>query len=477
MPTTSGANFDLDSAVNTPLGQALGAAIRYVPGIAMNRGDKFTVKISGATFRDGEYFMFVDETVDGEDINADGDTADQAEAAQFISTLDAANGVTEVTFRITSDAITAGTKMIMISSNAAADTAAPMAETTNPLIRLNSSLVDGSAVSLTVVDSQDVGGTPLSGANDSTAGILINVEDQFEITFASATSVIDVNNGRTQFVEEGAANGIETSLITADDTDLDQSAGTITINNDSDNTVEDFVPNATGTLDLQLVDSSESFSGISLALSHLESDTNGDLIENAVTTSAVAAFDASGAVSVASAVIPLHAAAAETEDVIVTVDGTTVLNTRTIELQAQLTMGAGYNNYSAESTDWMTWDINGYQTKVRNFIDSSYYSSVLTVFNTSAIDAQVEADLTLNDGTAVPTITLPDIAAGVRSVVSASGLQALTAVDLSQGFTLNLTTTIPVANGDSIAWQNYRGTSNGQKLLPVIDNNAGSNAN
>lgn len=54
-------DMDLDSDINTPLGNALGTFITYSPGIALNIGDKLTFTLTNGTFRDTMYYLLVDE--------------------------------------------------------------------------------------------------------------------------------------------------------------------------------------------------------------------------------------------------------------------------------------------------------------------------------------------------------------------------------------------------------------------------------
>jgi hypothetical protein len=164
----------------------------------------------------------------------------------------------------------------------------------------------------------------------------------------------------------------------------------------------------------------------------------------------------------------------------VTVDETTVLNTRSFKISVVIDDVSHVDNNPnvtnkdrqdlGETADKMVWDINGYQAKIRNVANKpGTKTTAITLFNENALDAELTADITMDDGTVVPTVTLPNVKSGTRSVVTAAAMDEATGGALGTGsYTVQFTMTIPNADGDAVAFQE---TSRGSRVLPVVDNN------
>ena len=477
LAVTSAAGFDLDPAVASPLGNAIGRALAYNPSIALNDDDTFILNLSGATFTDTSIHLVVDEANAGGngvaiDVNADGDTTDVVEVAQEIN-RDAATGNPMMRI-VLADGLTADTQM-MIVENTTDVGATPMTETENPVITIDAG---ATAVTLAVTDAQTGSGIPLSAANAAPAP-LFAVRDQIAITFGQGTSTIDVNNARTQFVEEGAANDIET---TSNDTDLDQSASTITVANNIPPVgmpaIDDFIADAElNTLSLRLTDTA-AFASVNVAGGAVNFDDN-TAGWNATADGVDSVFTADGldAVTVlAAAAIPVQGTQA-TEDIIVDVDGT-VLKTRTIGLSATLDfVTPALADVSAEEANFITWGINGYQATIQDIRKSATYNTGITLYNNHpTLTAQVQVTaVDLKTGLTLGTADLKDIKPNTRQAIAASTIESKIPAAVGKAYRADLTTTIPTASGDCDAWQLFKGAS--IRTLPVADNNAGNDAN
>jgi hypothetical protein len=169
----------------------------------------------------------------------------------------------------------------------------------------------------------------------------------------------------------------------------------------------------------------------------------------------------------------------------VEVDEKTTLKTREFDIDVVIDDVNGDDNNPNIDTDKqdlddltnaMVWDINGYQAKVRNFANNpGVKTSVVTLFNENALDAELTADIVMTDGSIVPTITLPNVPAGQRSVVTGAMLDDATDGALGKNdYTVEFTMTIPSRDGDAVALQE---TTKGSRVLPVVDNSSANNAN
>jgi len=169
------------------------------------------------------------------------------------------------------------------------------------------------------------------------------------------------------------------------------------------------------------------------------------------------------------------------QDIVITVDGETILDPRKFDVSLVVNkVNKDDNNPNVSGDDnhdlgakkeSMEWGINGYQATIRNFINSTVYSSVATVFNENDKDSECVVDLTLNStGEKIANVKLDDLKVGVRNVITAKALEDKVDADLSSGYTLRITTNIPTSKADCQAWQNYNGTSNGTRNLTVESN-------
>ena len=475
LAVTSTAGFDLDPAVASPLGNAIGRALAYNPSIALNDDDTFILNLSGATFTDTSIHLVVDEANAGGngvaiDVNADGDTSDVVEIAQEIS-RDAATGNPMMRI-VLADGLTADTHM-MIVENTTDVGATPMTETENPVITIDSG---ATAVTLAVTDAQTGSGIPLSAANAAPA-TLFTVRDQIAITFGQGTSTIDANNARTQFIEEGAANDIET---TSNDTDLDQSASTITFSNNIPPTglapIDDFIADAElNTLTLTLTDTAV-FESVNIVGGAITFDDNSP-VWNAAVDGTDKIFSPRGIDAIISLTAIPTQGHSQTEDIIVDVDGT-VLKTRTIGLTAALDfVTPALADVSATESAFITWNINGYQATIQDIRKSSTYNTAITLYNNHPVlTAEVEVTaVDLKTGLTLGTATLKDIKPNSRQAIAASTIEGKIPAAVGKAYRADLTTTIPTASGDCDAWQLFKGAS--IRTLPVADNNAGNDAN
>ena len=474
---TSATGFDLDPAVNSPLGNAIGRAIAYTPSISLNDDDTFIFNLNGATFTDASIHLIVDEANAGGhgvpiDVNADGDTADVVEIAQEISrNVVTGNPMMRI---ILADGLTADTHMMIVENiTDVGDGASPMTETENPVITIDAG---ATAVTLAVTDAKTASGIPLSAANAAPTQ-LFALRKQIAVAFGQGTSTIDVNNARTQFIEEGAANDIET---TANDTDLDQSASTITFSNNIPPVglapIDDFIADAElNTLTLILIDTAV-FESVNIVGGAINFDDNSP-VWNAAVDGTNKTFSPRGLNAIVSLTAIPTQGNSQTEDIILDVDGT-VLKTRTIGIIAALDfVTPTLTDVSAAESAFITWDINGYQATIQDIKKSSTYNTSITLYNNHPVlTAEVEVTaVDLKTGLTLGTANLKDIKPNSRQAIAASTIEGKIPAAVGKSYRADITTTIPIASGDCDAWQLFKGVA--IRTLPVADNNARNDAN
>ena len=487
LAVTAAAGFDLDAAVPSPLGNAIGRALAYNPSIALNDDDTFVINLNGASFQDGSIHLIVEEANAGGngvaiDVNADGDKKDIVEVAQQISTDANGNPLMRI---VLSDGLTAGTHMMIVENatevenKAAGAVAALMTEAENPVIKIDAG---ATAVTLAVTDAQTGSGIPLSAAN-APAVPLFSVRNQIAVAFGKGTSTIDVNNARTQFVEEGAANDIESSI---NDTDLDQSASTITLSNNVPpvtvpltSPIEDIITDAKlKTLTLTLTDTA-GFESIDIA--HKAANFNNDNASwNAIGNGQNISFEVVAGDVLAklngSAQIP-NAGSSLTEDIILDVDGS-VLKTRTVGITAALDFTDSLlTSVSAEEPNFITWGINGYQATVHDIkLTAGTWNTSMTVYNNHpTLTGEVEVTaVDAATGLELGTAQMKDILPNTRRAIAASTIEKLIPATAGKTYRADITTTIPTMNGDCNAWQRFRDAF---RMVPVSDNNPKNDAN
>jgi hypothetical protein len=391
---TCAANMDLDTGVATPLGTAgLGSFITYTPGIALNIGDKLTFTLTNATFRDAAYFLLVDEDQAAVgDIDGDTVVTELQEVGNWIS---GGSGTSSVTIRIANYNVPATWVLYLVSSNAIANTGADVDVTAatdqNIIIRLNCGLTNGSLVTLKVENSEDVGGTPLTGA-DAPAATIIDVETQFAITFTRGTSIIDVTSPslRTNFIEEGGADDIITSV---NDTDLAASSGVVIVTNDANSSIEDFINLATYPAALELT--LGAVANIYTALDFGNARVYVDADAVSTTNGANYAFNAvTHIATVPAGVFTVAQGAVWTDDVYIGVDGINLLTTQVWPLTATVNFtNANITDPTATDLSFVTWTINGYQAVIPYITTNPLYPTICVANNTSTAAADVMVDI------------------------------------------------------------------------------------
>jgi hypothetical protein len=312
-PKLAANNFDFLST-NAFESANIGSLIIYTPDISLNDGDKLTFELSNGLFMDNSYYL-VDST-DG--------AAAWTSLGSVISTLDPVNGVASVTFRIENGPIPSATNLVLVNVLGTGGAAAPAATQAQATIEIRaaSELSDGDKIQLRVTDAEDLGGTALPGANTVYAD-LIEMENQFAVAFVlaadAATSIIDVDNGRTQF----------------EAVPLLDSLAEPTIDNDSDNSLDDYITVGAGhdfTLTLTCADQT--------GIDFTDATTTywaGNANANAVAL--VSAGDEMSATVTGAVGWMPGVGTTDKNEVNISVDGTTILNTRTFTGQLVIDFG------------------------------------------------------------------------------------------------------------------------------------------
>jgi hypothetical protein len=346
-----------------------------------------------------------------------------------------------------------------VSSNADADDGADpdfaVTYSRNPIIRIgpNDTWTPAplDAVSIACTNARDLGGTPLPGAL-SVAERIVQVNTSFGVAVTTAaTSVIDVNNGRVQFVEEG---GVGDVLTTANDTDLLASAALITFSQvDLD---EDILLDGNDSWTLTL-DSSTDFTGVSFAnADDTMMETGGDGgNDDADSEFADTTYDV---------VIPGNtvnmgngALVANADDLVIGIDGTTVIAPRTFTLTVDLEFDAadGYTDCQFGPLNTHALSINGRQYYSPHNIGRNGIQTYL-VFKTTAaaIASEITMDLVFRDGSTasidsgdLAKLALPAGAAGGFVSITANEIQAAAGKtvgdSINNDFSAIVTVTLP----------------------------------
>lgn len=446
-----GANYDLDlGAATTPAGTAMPAVntIRWVPTFGLNSGDVLTFTLSGGRYMGSDVKLCAGEAVGNQvvtglatDINGDADTTDFVEVASNFGTVDATNGVTSVQVRI-NNALNLPTNIQLQLSDSACTA---LGGATNPTIRIPT----GTSGNVTIASSATTsGGLTIPAA--AASATLFDIEKQIAVSFAGGTSVIDVAavaGPRLNFVEEGAAGDI---LTTAVDTDLTQSAGALTINNDADSTVEDFHVLVAGDLFTATL-SATSADGLSTA-----AGANFFELGTGTANDADQAFTLAGttltSANIAGTSLPARGASV-TDDVVLTVNGTTALVDRTVTGSAALNFTAASRvdqSYAAATTH--TWTTNGTVLHAPYVSFAPGFNNRFVLTNTSgtpaaySVQVQTEAGATFTASAAL-TGTIP--ANGNKSLL-ASDLGAMSGTTTRAAFTFTVQAPTTAIQGQTL---------------------------
>jgi hypothetical protein len=311
-----------------------------------------------------------------------------------------------------------------------------------------------SSVSIAVPEVKSDTGV-LKNAPKANATVLLSAGNTMGFTYADNTNVIDVESQRTKIKLDGAA----AALI---------ATGTVSVVNTKGHANAPF----------KAYDLTTTPAGTVYTIT-LEGDMSGvagiTLSGQAFTVNAAA-----GTATLTSTEAVLNLTAPVGPNLVVTVDGTTTLATREFDLSVEVTDVTHIdNNNNVTGTDThkfaknvaaMKWDINGYQATIRNFANNpGVKTSAVTLYNDNGLTAELTADITMTNGTAIPTIILPNVLPGTRAVVTGAQLDTAAAGALgTQDYTVTFTMTVPNANGDCVAFQE---TTKGSRVLPVVDNN------
>lgn len=404
---------NLDSAVATVNegalnDRAISGTIRWVPTFGLNTGDVCTFTFVNARYMSADFKLLGEEHttqqpnitsglaanlcgagIDGLDINGDS-VCSIAEVASNFGTLNPATGVASVQARINNGlALPTGINLVL-AKNTGVDAGLDGTlddETMNVTMRIPAGTGAGNVrVSSACVTS---GGVTIGAADAS--GTIMDLESQFGMSVTKATSTVDVGAAtpRTMFLEEGAAADV---ISSTNDTDLTASAATYTFNNDSNSTVEDFITLVAGdTLALTLTSSTDlsalstaggaSFvedTGIGTDVAGTNNDTNYNFtLASPNMTSATIPGDQ----------LPLRGTAGS-DDIVITVDGSSVITDRNFTGSAALAFAAPqYTDASFSLGTTHEWTTNGTILNIPFVTISSGYNGKVQIMNTGATAA------------------------------------------------------------------------------------------
>lgn len=470
--TASNYTVNLDGGVATVnegilADRAILGTIRWIPTFGLNTGDVCTFTFANAKVMSADFKLLGEEGALGQtnigatDINGDGNIAvvvpSVVEVASNFGTLDTTNGVAAVQARI-NNGLTLPTGIELILSEAAGTDAGfngLQDDTSNNLVlRIPAGTPAGSAV--TVASSCVTSGGLAIGAA-AASNTIINLETQFAVTLATAaTSVADVGAAtpRTLFVEEGGATDVITS---ANDTDTTASAALYTVNNDANSTVEDFITAVAGdTLTLTMTSSSD-LGGLSATAgaSFVEQiAASSGTVNNADTAFTLGTTNTMTSAAIAGTALPARGASTS-DDIVLTVTGTSVITNRTFAGAAALNFAsAQYADQAYSLGTTHSWTTNGTVLQSPMFSNATGYLSRFAITNVGTTPAPYTTRClaeTANTATLNTTAAGGNGADNSAGTVPAGGQVVLTSTDVctfsgnSRG-AIEFTIAGPVAN-------------------------------
>ncbi len=425
-------NLDATTAPATVNGNAPPAGtIRWVPTFGLNTGDVCTFTFTNARYMSADVKLLGEEAIAqqpnsggaGIDINNDADIADVIEVASNFGTLDATNGVTSVQVRINNGLNLPTGINLVLAKSVGTNAAGVLTDfTSNPLLRIPLGTGTGN---VTIASACTTSGGLAIGAA-AASNTIIDLETQIAMTLTGATSVADVGSTpppRTKFVEEGGAGDVLTS---ANDSDLTVSAALYTFNNDGDTTVEDFITLVAGdTLTFTLTSSGD--------LGALATGAGASFVEAAAAGSGTT-DDANFAFTLVSPTLTSAAipgtslparGATMSDDIVITVDGTTVVANRTFTGSAALNFASGqYTDATFNLGTTHTWTTNGTILHSPWFSTAPGYISRFVLSNTGTTDAPYTTLCLAETG------NTPTLGASATGTVPAGAQLVLTTTDV-----------------------------------------------
>lgn len=242
--------LDIDSAAASPLGNAVGTNIRFVPSFGLNSGDIITLTFTGALYTGSNVKLVAEEAAARQvtvgaaiDVDADGFTNDVVEVASNFGTVDATNGVSSVQMRVNNGLILpTGIHLVLQVTGANtedADNGALDDATDHPTFLIPAGTGGNICVASSGVTS---GAIAIPAATNTNDGCFADIAAQFSMTAVAATSTIDVGadpDPRQEFLAENASATL--ANVAGGDTNLVQSEAVYTFNNDAGSIIEDFI--------------------------------------------------------------------------------------------------------------------------------------------------------------------------------------------------------------------------------------------
>jgi len=145
----------------------------------------------------------------------------------------------------------------------------------------------------------------------------------------------------------------------------------------------------------------------------------------------------------------------------ITVDGSTILATRTFTVTGSVDMDSSdfLDTEFATPVTWAKWSINGYQATMPLLLQSGVQKTFIKFYNKSTTEAEVFVDVKNADGTGAETLTLASIPAGQVGSYNAADIIAVS-TGLAEGtqFTATFTITVPPADVVGTAFFNLVGS-------------------
>jgi hypothetical protein len=425
----------------------------YMADLGLNLDWTMKFELTNGTFDNTTLALMYNEATNGNDLNTDGDTVDLIEVGQLIS---GGYGLSYVTFIITGGSDLPASSILTISSSDTAETSIRVVTTST-----------SSSVYMACTQVKTDGGTDIDAAECSNEEI-IEFETQFTMALGiAATSVIDVDAARKNFVDE-TSGGADSEVVGNEDSELTQSSATMALYNDIDSSIDDpYVCDALDFLSFTVTPSTD-FSGV--ATSGVSYNTDDDTTIDAGESFTIGS-------STATHTITLNEAGADsgnnivavqgdtdTKKLVITVNGTTALDTRTFNVEVDLTLADGTGTFLSGkalviSTLSHTWGINGFQATMPYAYWADIQKTFVKFYNRSSVDAEVFVTVKNADGTGAEELTLATIPAGQVGQYNAQAIiAAATSLAEGQAFTMTFTITAPETQVHGTAFFNLVGS-------------------
>ena len=433
----------------------------YSANLGLNLDWTLKFELTNAIFNNATMALLYNEATAGNaDLNGDADAVDLIKVGQLIS---GGEGESQATFIVTGYDIPADSVLTISSADGAETSLAILSEATS------------GTITLALTEAKTDGGTPIDAA-EADAVTIVTFEAQLAmVVTTAATSVIDVGTDRLEFLDE-TSGADDAEQAANEDTEPTMSAALLTLDNDSDATIDDTITlDADDTITITLTSSTDldgvTTDGIYYNIDDGNvADGDNDVDERLTigATSATATFTLNAAGADIAPNIDCDAGATDEKKLVIIVDGTTILDSRTFNVTVSLDLDdePGAKTLVNDQLCHM-WTINGWQGTVPYMYAAETQSedTFIKIFNDSNLDADFSVDVTSDDGTTATTVTLTQIPAGTVGIYWANDIA--TAAGLTPPISFAATFTVNAPTGNVTAMANQKRPGGVDRVIPI----------